>query len=201
MNQYAPALILGSSSPYRRELLQRLTTGFQTESPDIDETPLTGEAPADLAIRLAAAKAAVVAAKHPDSLVIASDQVASLDGRPLGKPGNRANAIRQLTDCSGQTVVFYTAVEVIRASDGFRDAWVDETRVQFRDLTAVEIGAYVDRDEPFNCAGSFRSEGLGAALFTRIENQDPTALIGLPLIRLAASLTAAGLSPLSQQKA
>lgn len=197
MNEPAPALILASSSPYRRELLQRLVPEFLSISPDIDETPRDGEPPAELARRLAAGKASVVATKHPASLIIASDQVAELDGSPLGKPGTRENAIGQLSACSGRVVTFYTAVEVVREQDGYRDAWVDQTRVHFRELSAAAIETYVDRDQPFNCAGSFRSEGLGVALFKKIETDDPTALIGLPLIRLAASLTAGGLDPLS----
>lgn len=186
-------LLLASTSRYRRELLERLRLPFEAASPDVDETPRLGEAPATLAARLAAAKAHVVAARAPDAIVIGSDQVAELAGEALGKPGNREAAIAQLTRCSGRTVDFLTAVHV--ATPGAIDqAHLDRTRVVFRPLTMEEIVRYVDADQPFDCAGSFRCEGLGISLFERIETTDPTALVGLPLIATAALLRQAGIT-------
>ena len=185
-------LVLGSTSPYRRALLDRLGLPFDVARPDVDETPAPGESPAALALRLARAKAVAVAvaAAHPDAWVIGSDQVADLDGAPLGKSGNREAAIAQLEAMSARAVVFRTAVSV-RRGDVAHDA-VDATRVRFRPLTRAEIERYVDAEAPFDCAGSFKSEGLGIALFDAIETSDPTALVGLPLIATARLLRAAG---------
>lgn len=187
-------LILASQSPYRLELLRRLRLDPVALPADIDESPTPAEEPAKLATRLAAGKARKIATLHPDALVIGADQVAALGATPLGKPGGRARAIEQLEACSGQTVIFYTAVTVLRLSNGFAEQHTDLTRVQFRKLTSAEIAAYVDADEPYDCAGSFRSEGLGAALFESIENRDPAAIIGLPLIWLAGALGRGGVA-------
>lgn len=185
-----PRLVLASTSRYRRELLERLRLPFDVARPDVDETPRPGESPYELAVRLADAKAAAVAAVH-DAWVIGSDQVAELDGRPLGKPGDRENAARQLEMMSGRTVEFHTAL-CVRHADGRRHAGCDRTRVRFRTLDADEIARYIDAEQPFDCAGSFKSEGLGITLFDAIETQDPSALIGLPLIATARLLREAG---------
>lgn len=186
-------LILGSTSPYRRELLARLRLPFEVASPEVDETPQPGEAPADLARRLALAKARAVAARFPAAVVIGSDQVADLDGEPLGKPGTHARAVAQLQRMRGRTVVFQTAVAVICRETGFEQVELAPVRVRFRDLGDDEIEHYLHAETPYDCAGSAKSEGLGIALLSAIENDDPTALIGLPLIRTAALLRAAGL--------
>ena len=186
----ATRLVLASTSPYRRELLARLRLPFDVVRPEVDETPAPGEPPATLALRLARAKAAAVSAAHPDAWVIGSDQVADLDGVPLGKSGGRAAAIKQLAAMSNRAVVFRTAVSV-RRGDATHDA-LDATRVRFRPLAREEIERYVDAEQPFDCAGSFKSEGLGIALFDAIETHDPTALIGLPMIATARLLRNAG---------
>ena len=183
-------LILASTSPYRRELLGRLRLPFDVARPEVDETPAPGESPASLALRLARAKAAAIAATASDAWVIGSDQVADLDGRPLGKSGDRATAIAQLEAMSARAIVFRTAVSV-RRGDIAHDA-VDSTRVRFRPLARAEIERYVDAEQPFDCAGSFKSEALGIALFDAIETHDPTALIGLPMIATARLLRLAG---------
>lgn len=185
-----PRLILASTSPYRRELLARLRLPFDVARPETDETPLPGEAPAALAQRLAAAKAATVASTR-DAWVLGSDQVAELDGAALGKPGGREAALAQLAAMSGRSVAFRTAV-CLAHRDGRRHEALDTTTVRFRSLDAAEIARYVDAERPFDCAGSFKSEGLGIALFTAIESQDPTALVGLPLIATTCLLRAAG---------
>ncbi|MGV3494591.1 MAG: Maf family nucleotide pyrophosphatase [Ramlibacter sp.] len=185
-------LVLGSTSAYRRELLSRLRLPFSVEPPHVDETPRPGEAPAGLARRLAAAKAAAVAQRHPGAVVIGSDQVADLDGEPLGKPGNHANAVAQLARMSGRTVVFQTALSVVCLDTGFAQHDLAPVRVRFRPLEAAEIEAYLRAEQPYDCAGSARSEGLGIALLESIESDDPTALVGLPLIRTCRMLRAAG---------
>lgn len=189
----ARALILGSTSKYRRELLSRLRLAFTVEPPGVDETPGPGETPVDLARRLAAAKAAAVAARHPEAIVIGSDQVADLDGEPIGKPGNHANAVAQLRRMRGRTVVFQTAVTVMCQASGFTQHDLAPVRVRFRALDDAEIEAYLRLEEPYDCAGSARSEGLGVALLDAIDSDDPTALVGLPLIRTCRMLRAAGL--------
>ena len=190
-------LILASTSAYRRELLQRLRLPFTVESPQVDETPRAHESPEQLAMRLALAKAQAVAARHPDAVVIGSDQVADLAGQPLGKPGNHARAVAQLQQMRGQTVVFQTAVAVVCQATGFCQQDLAAVRVQFRDLSDAEIEHYLLAETPYDCAGSAKSEGLGIALLDAIDNDDPTALIGLPLIRTARMLRAAGI-PLLQ---
>lgn len=184
-------LILASTSPYRRELLSRFRLPFETVRPEVDESPGHGESPAFLAERLAAAKAGAIARREPGAFVIGSDQVAELDGHPLGKPGGRDAALAQLGAMSGRDVHFHTAVCVQRAGDPPRVA-MDTTVVKFRVLAFADIERYVDAEEPFDCAGSFKSEGLGIALFEAIESSDPTALIGLPLIATARLLREAG---------
>ena len=184
-------LILASTSAYRRELLARLRLPFDVARPDVDERPLSGESPAALAQRLAIAKAAAIAQCEPQAFVIGSDQVAELEGRPLGKPGDRAGAIAQLGAMSGRPVRFTTAVCVHRNGDAPRVA-IDITTVRFRPLSLAEIERYVDAEQPFDCAGSFKSEGLGITLFEAIDSADPTALIGLPLIAVSAILRAEG---------
>lgn len=191
----APAvrsLILGSTSVYRRELLSRLRVPFTVAPPHVDETPRAGEAPAKLALRLAAAKAMAVAQQHPQAVVIGSDQVADLEGEPLGKPGNHANAVAQLQKMSGRTVVFQTAVSVVCQESGFARHDLAPVRVRFRALDRAEIEAYLQAEQPYDCAGSAKSEGLGIALLEAIESDDPTALVGLPLIRTCRMLRAAG---------
>lgn len=189
----ARALVLGSTSVYRRELLSRLRLPFTVEPPHVDETPRAGETPAVLARRLAAAKAAAVAARHPEAIVIGSDQVADLEGEPLGKPGNHANAIAQLRRMSGRTVVFQTALSVVCQATGFAQHDLAPVRVRFRSLADDEIEAYLRAEQPYDCAGSAKSEGLGIALLDAIDSDDPTALVGLPLIRTCRMLRAAGL--------
>jgi septum formation protein len=186
-----PRLVLASTSRYRAELLSRLRLPFETVRPDVDEAPAAGESPASLALRLATAKAAAVAATRPEALVIGSDQVASCDGRILGKPGTRATAIAQLQAMSGREVVFLTAVAVASAGAPGEEA-LDTTTVRFRQLPDDEIARYVDAESPLDCAGSFKCEGLGIALFESIESRDPTALVGLPLIATARLLRARG---------
>lgn len=184
-------LLLASTSPYRRELLSRLCIPFDVARPEVDETPRPGESPLALAQRLAAAKAAAVAARESDAWVIGSDQVAELDGQPLGKPGGRDRALAQLAAMSGRSVAFRTALCVMHRDLGRFDA-VDTTIVRFRGLAADEIARYVDAEQPFDCAGSFKSEGLGITLFEAIDTSDPTALVGLPLIATARLLREAG---------
>jgi septum formation protein len=185
-------LILGSTSRYRKELLARLCIPFQVEAPEVDETPQAQEAPKDLALRLALAKARAVAKKYPDAVVIGSDQVADLEGEPLGKPGNHTNAVKQLKRMRGKTVIFQTALSVVCLATGFEQTDLAAVKVTFRDLTDAEIESYLKAEEPYDCAGSAKSEGLGIALLAAIDNDDPTALIGLPLIRTCHMLRAAG---------
>ena len=185
-------LILGSTSRYRKELLARLRIPFETAAPDVDETPHINESPKNLALRLALAKARAVALKHPDAVVIGSDQVADLDGTPLGKPGNHTNAILQLQRMRGKTVVFQTALSVVCIATGYERTDLAEVKVKFRDLSDAEIETYLRAEQPYDCAGSAKSEGLGIALLDAIDNDDPTALIGLPLIRTCQLLREAG---------
>ena len=187
-------LILGSSSRYRHELLSRLGLAFDVVSPAVDETPQAGEDPAALALRLALAKARAVAANFPQAVVIGSDQVADLDGLPLGKPGSHERAVAQLRQMRGQTVIFQTAVAVVCAASGFEQVELAAVKVRFRDLGDEEIENYLRSEQPYDCAGSAKSEGLGIALLESIDNDDPTALVGLPLIRTCRMLRAAGIT-------
>ena len=186
-------LILGSTSPYRRELLARLGLAFEVVAPQVDETPLPGEAPALLAQRLASAKAREVAQRYPEAIVIGSDQVADLSGNPLGKPGSHERAVEQLRRMRGHQVVFQTAVTVTCIATGFERKELAPVEVRFRDLNDEEIERYLHAEQPYDCAGSAKSEGLGISLLDAIVNDDPTALVGLPLIRTARLLRAAGL--------
>ncbi|MBP6120335.1 MAG: septum formation inhibitor Maf [Giesbergeria sp.] len=186
-------LVLGSSSRYRRELLERLHLPFTVAAPESDESPLPGEAPHALALRLALAKAHAVAALHPQAIVIGSDQVADLAGEPLGKPGNHERATAQLRRMSGRTVVFQTAVAVVCSDSGFSEVDIAPVEVRFRPLDDATIERYLRAEQPYDCAGSAKSEGLGIALLDAIVSDDPTALIGLPLIRTCRMLRAAGL--------
>lgn len=185
-------LILGSTSRYRKELLTRLRIPFETAAPGVDETPHINESPKDLALRLALAKARAVALKNPEAVVIGSDQVADLEGTPLGKPGNHTNAILQLQRMRGKTVIFQTALSVVCIATGYERTDLAEVKVKFRDLSDAEIETYLRAEEPYDCAGSAKSEGLGIALLDAIDNDDPTALIGLPLIRTCQMLREAG---------
>lgn len=185
-------VVLGSTSRYRRELLSRLQLPFETASPDVDETPQSGESPDALALRLALAKARDVAGRFPEAVVIGSDQVADLDGEPLGKPGTHERAVTQLQRMRGRTVVFQTAVAVVCQATGFEQVDLAPVRVVIRDLDDGEIERYLRAEEPYDCAGSAKSEGLGIALLARIDNDDPSALVGLPLIRTCHMLRAAG---------
>ncbi|MDO1527397.1 Maf family nucleotide pyrophosphatase [Fulvimonas sp. R45] len=187
-----PRLLLGSTSRYRAELLRRLAVEFDTCAPDTDETPRPGEAPAARALRLAVAKATAAAGDRRDVLVIGSDQVAELGGELLRKPGDAARARAQLAASAGREVRFHTALCLLDTRSGLARTHVDHTRVAFRPLDAGEIARYVEREQPLDCAGSFKCEGLGISLFERIDSEDPTALVGLPLIALARLLREAG---------
>ncbi|MFZ3140443.1 Maf family protein [Polaromonas sp.] len=194
-------LVLGSTSPYRRELLQRLQIPFDVAAPDVDETPRPHETPRALAERLALAKARAVASAFPHAVVIGSDQVADLNGLPLGKPGSHERALIQLRQMRGQTVIFQTAVAVVCLESGFEQTGLAAVRVKFRDLSDSEIENYLHAEQPYDCAGSAKSEGLGIALLESIESDDPTALVGLPLIRTCKMIQAAGVALLASHKA
>ena len=192
-----PRLILASTSRYRRELLQRLRMPFEVVSPDVDESPRPGEAPSALAARLALAKAEEVAARHSDAVVIGSDQVAELDGETIGKPHTHDRAVAQLRAMSGRRVVFHTAVAVVRRERDFAQTLLAPVVVTFRVLTDAEIDRYLRAEQPYDCAGSAKCETLGIALLAAIDSDDPTALVGLPLIRTCGLLREAGLDPLA----
>jgi MAF protein len=186
-------LVLASTSPFRRSLLEKLAVPFIIDAPDTDETPRVDETPAMLVRRLAEAKARDVALRHSNALVIGSDQVASIDGQVVGKPGNRENAIAQLSRASGQDVTFYTGLCLLDSVTGHAQTEVEPFSVRFRPLTREQIERYVDHEQPFNCAGSFKSEGYGITLFSALEGRDPNSLIGLPLILLVEMLGKAGI--------
>lgn len=185
-------LVLASTSGYRRELLARLGLPFVAASPAVDEAPRPGEPPARTALRLAEEKARSVAGQYPDSLIIGSDQVADLDGEAIGKPGDHAGALQMLARLSGRTIVFHTGLALLDAASGECQTACVDVRSTLRVLSATDIEAYVTRDRPYDCAGAVKAETLGIALFHGIESHDPTALIGLPLIRLVDMLLAAG---------
>ena len=193
-----PPLVLGSTSPYRRDLLARLRLDFSVNAPRVDETPRAGEAPAQLAQRLALEKAQEVASRHPGAIVIGADQVAELDGQPIGKPGNHDRAVAQLQAMRGRQVVFHTAVAVVRPDTGFARGLLAQVAVHFRTLTDAEIDRYLRLEQPYDCAGSAKCETLGIALLDRIDSDDPTALVGLPLMRTCALLRLAGIDPLAE---
>jgi len=194
--QAMPRLILGSTSPYRRELLARLRLAFEVDAPRVDEAARPGEAPAALAARLALEKAQEVAGRHPGAVVIGADQVADLDGQAIGKPGDHARAVAQLQAMRGRRVVFHTAVAVARVDTGLAQVLVAPVIVRFRPLSDAEIEHYLHTEQPYDCAGSAKCETLGIALLESIESDDPTALVGLPLIRTCALLRLAGIDPL-----
>lgn len=193
----APTLILASTSRYRRELLQRLRLPFDVHSPQVDETALPGETAPALANRLALAKAHAVAAAHRDAVVIGSDQVAELDGRAIGKPGDHANAVLQLRSMSARQVWFHTAVAVVCRQNDFADSSLASVKVGFLRLSDTQIESYLRAEQPYDCAGSAKCETSGIALLEFIESDDPTALVGLPLIRTCRLLRRAGIEPLS----
>ena len=195
----APRLILASTSRYRRELLMRLALPFEVLSPQVDESALAGEAPSALAERLALAKAAAVGGRHPEAVVIGSDQVAELDGRVIGKPHTHAAATAQLRAMSGRSVAFHTAVAVVRGDRHFASVLSARVQVRFRALDDGQIERYLLADQPYDCAGSAKSESLGIALLTSVDSDDPTALVGLPLIRTCELLRKAGLDPLGEK--
>ena len=192
-----PPLILASTSKYRRELLARLQLTFDTVSPEVDEVPLAGEGPRDLALRLAIAKALAVAATHPLALVIGSDQVAHCEGRIMDKPGNHERATGQLRFMRGKETWFDTGLALVNAASGRVQSEVVRVRVVLRNLSDAEIEAYLQKEQPYDCAGSAKSEGMGIALMEKLEGDDPTALIGLPLIALSRMLRAEGVNPLA----
>ena len=191
-----PALILASTSPYRRELLQRLRLPFDCIAPQVDETPQPGELAGPLAQRLALEKARAVAAQHPSAVVIGADQVAELDGVTLGKPGNHARAVAQLQAMRGRSVLFHTAVAVVQQQAGFAQSALAVVQVQFRPLDDAQIEFYLRAETPYDCAGSAKCEGLGISLLAAINSDDPTALIGLPLIHTCSLLRLAGINVL-----
>ena len=185
-------LVLASSSPFRKALLEKLGLPFATASPDSDESRLPGESPAGLVRRLAEAKALDVADRYPDHLVIGADQVASIDQEILGKPGDRERAVTQLLAASGRVVTFYTGLSLLNSASGEQQTAVEPFTVHFRRLTRAQIERYVDHERPFQCAGSFKSEGFGITLFSALEGRDPNALVGLPLIMLVEMLAREG---------
>jgi len=190
-------LILASTSPYRRELLSRLRVPFEAVAPGVDEAALPDESPLAMAQRLAARKAQAVAARYPEAVVIGSDQVAELQGKALGKPGTHGRAVQQLRAMRGRDVRFHTAVAVLCIDAPFDQQMVNTVRVRFRNLSDDEIERYLRLEQPYDCAGSAKCETLGIALVEAIESDDPTALVGLPLIRTSAMLRAAGVDPLA----
>jgi septum formation protein len=194
--QPAPRIVLASTSKYRRELLARLGLPFEVASPGVDEVPLPHETPPDTARRLAEAKARAVAARFPQSIVIGSDQVAVLEGRTLGKPGNHVNAVSQLKAMRAKEVVFHTALCLCNAASGRVETRVVPFCVRFRDYSDAQIERYLRREQPYDCAASARAEGLGIALIAEMRGDDPNALIGLPLIALTEMLAAQGVSVL-----
>jgi MAF protein len=196
MKNPARPLVLASTSPYRRELLARLGLRFEAASPEVDETPLVGESPAATALRLAQAKARAVAPRHPASLIIGSDQVAEADGRAIGKPRDHAEAVDQLTQLSGRSITFHTAVALLDATTGRCRSRLVGATTRFRSLTPRAIENYLRRDQPYDCAGSIKSEGLGIALVEAIDSDDPSALIGLPLISVVDLLREEGVEVL-----
>ncbi len=186
-------LILGSTSRFRKELLNKLGLDFDVDTPDIDESMHSGEKPEKFVQRLALDKARAVATRHNNALIIGSDQVACIGNHILGKPGNRERAIAQLTKASGQRVSFYTGLCLLNSNSGSFQVVCEPFHVYFRDLSQEQIERYLDAEQPYNCAGSFKSEGLGIALFERLEGDDPNSLVGLPLIRLIAMLEQEGI--------
>lgn len=198
MHAATAPLVLASSSRYRRALLERLGMPFRAEAPDIDEAPLPGEVPRDLVLRLSVAKARAVAERWPHAIIIGSDQTATFAGRVIGKPGTVDAAVRQLRTFSGRRVDFLTGVAVLNAAADRARTAIDTTTAQFRRVSDAEIRYYVERDRPLDCAGGIRFEGLGPLLLERVDTEDPSAAIGLPLIVLGELLRAEGVNPLAQ---
>ncbi|MGV7093712.1 Maf family protein [Siccibacter turicensis] len=190
------AIVLASTSPFRRALLEKLDIPFITDAPDADETPYPHESAPQLVQRLAGAKAQALAARYPQHLIIGSDQVCVLNGVITGKPHTRENAIAQLTQASGNSITFYTGLALLNTATGRQQTLCEPFQVHFRQLQAQEIHAYVDKEQPLHCAGSFKSEGLGITLFDRLEGRDPNTLVGLPLIALCEMLRNEGVNPL-----
>jgi MAF protein len=190
----SPRLVLASTSPFRRELLSRLGLPFEVAAPNVDEARRPGEAPQALVLRLSEAKARAIAPRFPNALIVGSDQVAVIDGEVLGKPGTRERAIDQLSRASGHRVTFLTGLCLVDTGSGRARVTCEPFHVHFRELDAAQIARYVDRERPFDCAGSFKSEGYGITLFERLEGDDPSALVGLPLIRLVALLGRQGVA-------
>ena len=190
-------IVLASSSPYRRELLSRLGLPFDSVSPDVDESPMADESPRTLVARLARLKARAVASLRPRALIVGSDQVAVLEDRIMGKPGDHDANVRQLRLAGGRSVRFLTGVALLNSASGAMQCDVVEYRVHFRSLDEAQAEAYVRAEKPYDCAGGFRAEGLGIALFQRMEGEDPSALIGLPLIALVSMLKRQGVDPLA----
>lgn len=193
-------LILGSSSPFRAEILTKIGLPFITASPDIDESALTGEQAEQLVQRLSEQKAYKIAESHPNALIIGSDQVAVLDGAILGKPGNHDNAVKQLTAASGKTVKFLTGLALLNSQTGHIQSVVETFDVGFKTLSASQIDFYLRQEQPYQCAGSFKSEGFGISLFSKLQGNDPNSLIGLPLIRLISLLEAEGIDVLQSNQ-
>ncbi|MBB1199698.1 septum formation inhibitor Maf [Enterobacteriaceae bacterium 89] len=191
-----PQLILASTSPYRRELLKKLHLPFECAAPEVDEMPLPSEPPRQLVLRLAQAKAKALAERYPNHLIIGSDQVCVLDGKITGKPHTEENARQQLRKASGHVVTFYTGLALYNSANGHLQTECEPFDVHFRQLSDSEIAHYVQKEQPLNCAGSFKSEGLGIALFDRLEGRDPNTLVGLPLIALTKMLRHEGMNPL-----
>jgi len=192
MRKSEPRIVLGSTSVYRKQLLERLGLKFVAAAPDIDESSRLDESPDNLVVRLAESKAIAVAGRFPESLVIGSDQVACIKGKILGKPGSRSAAIKQLTAASGRKVTFLTGLCLLNTATGRTQTLCEPFHVHFRSLDSGQIERYLDKEKPYDCAGSFKSEGLGIALFERLEGNDPNALVGLPLIRLVQLLANEG---------
>lgn len=192
-----PSIILASSSPFRREVLNKLGLPFECESPNIDESAVADETPESLVARLALEKAQAVANRHPDALIISSDQVAVLDGKIITKPGNHSSAVEQLSLASGREVVFLTSLCLLNTASGQHQLMVCPFTVHFLELSPSQIESYLMIEKPYNCAGSFKSEGLGITLFSKLEGDDPNTLIGLPLIELTKMLRHEGIEPLS----
>jgi len=192
-----PTLVLASTSPFRRELLSKLGLPFATAAPDIDESQLPGEEPESLVKRLSLEKAKAVAADYPQALIIGSDQVACVDNQVLGKPGSHQKAMQQLRFTSGKIVTFLTGLTLYDSASGNNKTLCEAVRVHFRELTDAQIDNYLQREQPYNCAGSFKSETLGIALFSKLECEDPNTLVGLPLIRLVDLLEQFGVDVLS----
>jgi MAF protein len=196
-NTIMQSIVLASSSPYRKALQSKLNISFSTESPDIDETPFAGELPTALVERLATAKAAAIASKYPSALIIGSDQVACVNGAVLSKPGNFDNAFNQLKQCSANTVTYYTGLCLLNSATNTNQIHTERYQLHFRALTDQEIVNYLHLEQPYDCAGSIKSEGLAVSLFDSHQGRDPNALIGLPLIQLLKMLRVEGINPLT----